>query len=157
MSPRVRRSQAWLKWPDPRSSSPHILSRILLSSSWSLRCCYDTSDFRVWPAPHHRACREQDLAWQMAVPGAGQSTTLSHYSHVQLFATPWTIASQAPLSMELSWQEYWSGLPFPSPGDLSDPGIEATSLISPALAGWFFTTSATWEARQSTRDAQNTE
>ena len=59
--------------------------------------------------------------------------------------------------MEFSWQEYWSGLPFPSPGDLSDPGIEATSLMSPALAGWFFTTSATWEAQQSTRDAQNTE
>ena len=44
--------------------------------------------------------------------------------HVQLFATPWTIAYQAPLSMELSRQEYWRGLPFPSPGDLPDPGIK---------------------------------
>ena len=42
-------------------------------------------------------------------------------SHVQLFATPWTVACQAPLSMELSRQEYWGGLPFPSPGDLPDP------------------------------------
>ena len=51
-------------------------------------------------------------------------------SHVRLFATPWTVARQAPLSMRFSRQEYWSGLPFPSPGDLSDPGIEPWS---PAL------------------------
>ena len=43
-------------------------------------------------------------------------------SHIQLFATPWTVAGQAPLSMELSRREYWSGLPFPSPGDLPHPG-----------------------------------
>ena len=58
-------------------------------------------------------------------------------SHVQLFATPWTVAHQAPLSMEFSRQEYWSGLPFPSPRDLPNPGIEP---MSPALAGGFFTT-----------------
>ena len=51
-------------------------------------------------------------------------------SCVRLFATPWTVSYQAPLSMEFSRQEYWSGLPFPSPGDLPDPGIEAGS---PAL------------------------
>ena len=50
---------------------------------------------------------------------------------------------QAPLSMGFSRQEYWSGLPCPLPGDLSDPGIEPVSLTSPALAGGFFTTSAT--------------
>ena len=59
--------------------------------------------------------------------------------------TPWTIAHQAPLSMGFSRQEYWSGLPYPSPGDLPDPGIEPQSLGFPALAGGFFTTSATWE------------
>ena len=48
-------------------------------------------------------------------------------SRVRLFETPWTIAGQAPLSMEFSRQEYWSGLPFPSPGDLPDPGIEPRS------------------------------
>ena len=48
-------------------------------------------------------------------------------SRVQLFATPWTVAYQAPLSMGFSRQEYWSGLPFPSPGDLPDPGIEPRS------------------------------
>ena len=63
---------------------------------------------------------------------------LSHFSRVQFFETPWTVAHQAPLSMGFSMQEYWSGLPFPVPGDLPDPGIELTSLMSPALAGRFF-------------------
>ena len=49
-------------------------------------------------------------------------------SLVQLFAIPWTVAYQAPLSMEFSRQEYWSALPLPSPGDLPDPGIEPGSL-----------------------------
>ena len=48
-------------------------------------------------------------------------------SHIQLFATPWTVAYQSPLSMGFSRQEYWSGLPFPSPGDLPDSGIEPGS------------------------------
>ena len=55
---------------------------------------------------------------------------LSCFSHVWLFVTPWTVAHQAPLSMEFSRQEYWSGLPCPPPGDLPDPGIES---LSPAL------------------------
>ena len=58
-------------------------------------------------------------------------------SHVQLFATPWTATCQASLSMGFPRQEYWSGLPFPSLGDLPDPGNEPAS---PALAGGFFTT-----------------
>ena len=53
------------------------------------------------------------------------------------FVTPWIVAGQAPLSMAFSRQEHWSGLPFPSPGDLPDPGIK---LVSPALGGGFFTT-----------------
>ena len=56
-----------------------------------------------------------------------------------LFATPWTVACQAPLSMGFSKQEYWSGLPFRSPGHLLDPEIELASPVSPALAGRFFT------------------
>ena len=64
-------------------------------------------------------------------------------SHVQLFATPWTIAHQAPLSMGFPRQEYWSRLLFPTPGDLPNPGIEPQSLVSPVLAGRFFTIRAT--------------
>ena len=71
---------------------------------------------------------------------------LSCFSRIQLFVTPWTLARQPPLSMGFSRQEYWSGLPCPPPGDLPNPGIKPTSLASPALAGGFFTTSATWEA-----------
>ena len=58
-------------------------------------------------------------------------------SYVQLFVTPWTIAHQATLSMKFSRQEYWNGLPFPSPRDLPDPGIKCAP---PALTGGFFTT-----------------
>ena len=58
-------------------------------------------------------------------------------SHVQFFATAWTVAHQAPLSMGFFRQEYWSGLPFPTPGDLPDPGIKP---MFPALVGGFFTT-----------------
>ena len=54
-------------------------------------------------------------------------------SGVQLFVTPWTVAHQAPLSMGFSRQEYWSGLLFLPPGDLSDPGIKPMSPVSPAL------------------------
>ena len=71
---------------------------------------------------------------------------LSHFSHVQLLATPWTVAYQASLSMGFSRQEYWSGLPFPPPGDLPNPRIKPASLSSPTLAGRFFTTSTTWES-----------
>ena len=69
-------------------------------------------------------------------------------------ATPWTVACQAPLSLGFSRQQYWSGLPFPSPGDLPDPGIEPTFLKSPALACGFFTTSATWEAPRECRGGE---
>ena len=65
------------------------------------------------------------------------------FSRVKLFVAPWTVASQAPLSMGFHRQEYWRGVPFSPPGNLLDPGLEP---MSPALAGKFFTTSATWEA-----------
>ena len=67
---------------------------------------------------------------------------LSCFSCAQLFVIPWTVVHQAPLSMRFSRKEYWSGYPFTSPGDLPNSGIEPVSLMSPALAGVFFTTSA---------------
>ena len=68
---------------------------------------------------------------------------LSRFSHVRLCTTPWTVAHLAPLSVGFSRQEYWSGLPCPPPGDLPNPEVKPSSLMSPALAGRFFTTSAT--------------
>ena len=71
--------------------------------------------------------RTHERAWVVNGPSINSE---SHSVVSKFFATPWTIACQAPLSMEFSRQEYWSGLPFPSPGDLPDPGIEPRS---PAL------------------------
>ena len=65
---------------------------------------------------------------------------------VGLFVTPGTVAHQDPLSMGFSRQEYWSGLSCPPPGDLPNPEIKPPSLMSLALAGGFFATSANWEA-----------
>ena len=78
------------------------------------------------PCQHHDAC------------------VLSRFSRILFFATLWTVALQALLSMGFPRQAYWSGLPFPSPGDLPDPRIER--LMSPASAGRFFTSSIIWEA-----------
>ena len=81
--------------------------------------------------------------------GEGRTSRLcvcKAFSVVSDSVTLWAIAHQAPLSMRFSMQGYRNGLPFPSPGDLPDPGIEPMSLMSSALAGGFFTTSATWEA-----------
>ena len=72
-----------------------------------------------------RNLKEEKSKLQMKV-----KVKLKSLSRVRLFATPWSVAYQAPLSMGFSRQEYWSGLPFPSPGDLPDPGIEPGS---PAL------------------------
>ena len=63
------------------------------------------------------------------------TSCVSVLSHVRLFVTPWTVACQTPLSILYSRQEYWSGLPFPSPGDLPNSGIEPAA---PELAGGFF-------------------
>ena len=70
---------------------------------------------------------------------------LRHFSCAWLFVIPWTVAHQAPLSIGFSRQDYWSRLPCPAPGDLPNPGIELMSLMSPVLAGGFFTISTTWE------------
>ena len=71
------------------------------------------------------------------------SAVLIHFSRVRLFATPLTVARQALLSMGISRQEYWSGLPCPPPGDLPNLGIKPVTLMSSALAGGFFTASTT--------------
>ena len=85
------------------------------------------------------------------------ATLKSSHNHIYIHAqslqscttaTLWIVPRQAPLSIGFSRQEYWSGLPFPSPGTIPDPGIQPESLMSPTLAGGFFTTIAAWEATQ---------
>ena len=87
-------------------------------------------------------------SWPHSSPGNNHMCVLSCFSRVWLFVTPWTVACQAPLSMGFSRKEYWSGLPCPPPGDLPNLGIEPRSLMSPALADGFFTTSTTWETQK---------
>ena len=71
----------------------------------------------------------QDFIWMTSEykEKCSTSTVVYSLSHVQLFVTPWTVTRQAPLSMGFSRQDYWSGLPFASPGDLPDPGIKPSS------------------------------
>ena len=67
---------------------------------------------------------------------SGYVCMLSGFSRVQIFATPWTVARQAPLSMGFSRQEYWSGLPFASPGELPNPGIEPCVSCISCIGRW---------------------
>ena len=93
-------------------------------------------DRRAWRATVHWVAKNQTwLKWLS--PHIFVCVCSVTFSHVQLWAILWTVAQQAPLSMGFSRQEYQSGLPFSSPGDLPDPGIEPESLMSPALAGGF--------------------
>ena len=81
-------------------------------------------------------------------PMSSLSLSWKYFSCVQFFATPWTVGHQAPLSMGFSRQEFWSELPLPPPEDIPNPGIEATSPMSAALVGGFFTTSTIWKAHK---------
>ena len=91
-------------WPRDRTASP------------ALACRFFTTE------PPGKPCSQHTCYWSFRCM----------LSCIGFFATPWTAACQAPLCMEISRQAYWSGLPFPSPGDLPDPGIEPVSLASPA-------------------------
>ena len=99
-----------------------------------------------WTSPSTAGVQVQSLMGELRSHTHVHACVLRRFSRVQLFATLRTAACQASLSMGLSRQEYWSGLPCPPPGNLPDPGIEPVSLMSSALAGRFFTTNATWEA-----------
>ena len=95
-----------------------------------------------------RICIADSLAYTAETNTEYKATAcyaLSHFSRVRLCQTPWTVACQAPLSMGFSRQEYWSGLPFPSPGDLPNPETEPASLEVSCIGRRGFTTSAAWE------------
>ena len=113
---------------------------------WSFWQCFIDWPFYDWyDVPFWKKCtcekgeESRELLWSYCII----TCMLSCFSHVQFFATLWTIAHQVLLSVGFSRQEYWSGLPCPPPRDLSDPGIKPTSFKSPELADDFFTTSAT--------------
>ena len=102
----------------------------LFNQDWASPEPYFTQLF----LPHHDASKGIDRVWLPVGCDLG-ALCVQSLSLVRLFGTPWTVTHQAPLSMEFSRQEYWSGLPFPSLGDLPDPEIE---LRYPALQVDFF-------------------
>ena len=102
---------------------------------WPLMTCLSTNSSQL--LPHLNVLLKQTLYILICV--------LSHFSRVWLCVSLWTVASQAPLFMGFSRQEYWSRFPCPLPGDLPNSGFEPMFLMSPALAGSFFTTSSTQE------------
>ena len=87
-----------------------------------------------------------NVTMQTEMCSSRQQTCAKSLSPVWFFVTLQTGAHQVLLAIGFSRQEYWSGLPFPFPGDLPEPGIEPTFLTSPALAGGFFVISTIWEA-----------
>ena len=132
-----------MTWKQPKSPSQQN----------GLRRCKQWKLTQPWTGTKYAICWDMDgprhcyTEWSKSEKEKQISYVLSGFSCVWLFVTLWTVACLTPLSMGFSRQEYWLELPFPPPGDLPDPGIKPMSLISPALAGKFFTSSATWEAK----------
>ena len=133
---------------------PFFKKNLLFLAVLDLCCCSQAFSSCSERASHFRGFSSRGalalacVASEVASSGLQSSGSVGEWvkslSHVWLFATSWTVAYQAPLSMGFSRWEYWSGLPFPSPGDLPNPGLEPRSF---ALAGRFFTDWAMREAQ----------
>ena len=146
LMPQIWQRSQVLNIPDPKSRIPSSHPK-LLSNSLKIPPTSTNPSAGIWLIVKGRGGRVKFMErWGNGGKDLhiyGSASVLSRFSHVWVFTTLWTVAHQAPLSMEFSRQEYWSGLPRPSPGDLPNPGTEPASLRSPALAGGFFTTSVT--------------
>ena len=119
---------------------------VCLLSRFSSVQLYATPRTAAHQAPLSTGFSRQEYWSGLPFPSPMYACMLSHFSCVQPYVTPWTAAHQAPLSTGFSRQEYWRGLPRPPPGDLPDSGIKPLSLMSPELAGGFFTTEPRREA-----------
>ena len=118
-------------WLDSRENQDH--------SNYVIGQCHQFN--RGWNEQEKKRAFERPITFQYWL----YACVLSHFTHVWLFATPWTVAQQAP--PQAPWgspmHDSWRRLPFPSPGDPSDPGVEPASVMSLAFAGGFFITRAT--------------
>ena len=113
-----------------------LFKKGIFISSWFIPCNPSCIGWTPWVYLNNFCCLH------LSIIDVFSCSLVSNY-----FVASWTVARQAPLSVEFSRQEYWSGVPFPTSGDLSNPGIKCTSLASPVLIGRFFTTGTTWEAQ----------
>ena len=129
------RARGGTQIPPSAPSEPSEIFVTTIAGGKSLQQCYQRG-----PSP-----KRLQTNWPEKVSSLSTSM-LSHFSRVQLCATLWAVAHQAPLSMVFSREAYWSGLPCLLPGDLPNPGIKPMTLTSRVLAGGFFTTNTTWEA-----------
>ena len=146
--PATRLDGPWQLHPS-KSQPPHLAPLEMWISGGPCRTKEDKECERLCTLQSTCRLMRSPVAWRGHLSSLGLSAAqrkwaasmLSRFSHAQLFVAPRSVASQAPLSTVFSRQEYWNGLPFPSPRDLPGPGIEPASS---ALAGGFFTTSTTW-------------
>ena len=113
-------------------ATKNIVNLISVLTTWGYPCVESSLVLLVITKTLLQQHKERLNTWTS--PDGQYQQQLHSLSRVQLFATPWTVAHQASLSMGFSRQEYWSGLPFPSPGDLPDPGIKPKSPILQADA-----------------------
>ena len=134
---------------DPESTPPRAYCRHAINAFCCSCCCCWVFGHTAWLGGSQFPNQGLNRILITRSPGYA---VLSHFSCVWFSATSWTVAHQAPLSMEFPRQEHWSGSPFPTPGDLPNPGIEPESLTSPALADRFFTTSTTLMHIQTARE-----
>ena len=138
----IKIPKSWLFWRNLKKACIHLgrwLGNNLEGWYWevNIQCCgRQDGDPKDAPllTPRPSECY---LTWQ--------KEPACVLSHVWLFMTPWAVAPQTTLSMGFSRQLYWTGLLFPPPGDLPDPGMDSVSLMFPVLAAGVFTTSTTWE------------
>ena len=151
----------FFNWKSVPLNLPHLFhSSLLIPPLWqplrSLWVCFIVFVCFVFKIPHiGKIIPDSKYLWHGQSYGVCHShweakvavCILSRFSRVRLFATLWTVTCQASLSLGFSRQEHWNGLTFLSPGDLPNSGIEPESLISPALAGEFFTNNTSWEAQ----------
>ena len=125
--------------PNPGSDISSLLIPVLsapLDRFWKIMHLLITAIIKIW-----NILNIHKVFFSILLDICQEVEILMHvWAHVQLFATLWTITHQAPLSIKFFRKEYWSGLPFPTPGDLPYPGVKSVSLVSPELAGGFFNT-----------------
>ena len=122
----------WLYRASPFLATKNIVNLISVLTTWGYPCVESSLVLLVITKTLLQQHKKRLNTWTS--PDGQYQQQLHSLSRVWLFATPWTVAHQASLSMGFSRQEYWSGLPFPSPGDLPDPGIKPKSPILQADA-----------------------